>query len=254
MRRVLLTSVLLGKACGLALWAAGAPPVLAAAVFFSPGLCLLYAMLAPSAQGLGRVVTRFAPEGREVWLTIDDGPDPEDTPRALSLLARHQAKATFFVIGERAARHPELIRAIVAAGHEVAHHTHTHPAGSFWAAGRRRVARELDGALAVFAASGVTPSRFRSPVGIKPIFLHPALAERRLAYIGWSLRSFDTVARDPAHWSRKVMRGVRPGSILLLHEGPRLAPKVRTEGLGLLLAALTEAGFRCVVPHPDRLR
>ena len=67
------------------------------------------------------------PTRPEVWLTIDDGPDPEDTPRILELLAAHGARATFFVIGENAAAHPGLIRAIAAAGHEVAHHTHTHP-------------------------------------------------------------------------------------------------------------------------------
>lgn len=254
MRRWMLISFVLGKACGLGLWLAGAPLSLALTVFFGSGLWLLGTILIPSAQGLGRVYTRFEPAGREVWLTLDDGPDPDDTPRALTALARHDARATFFLVGKNAAQHPGLVAAIAGAGHEIANHTHTHPVASFWCAGRRRVAREIDSASAVLARNGRGPARFRPPVGIKPPALHPELALRSLTCVGWSLRSWDSVRRNPDAMVAALMRKVTPGSIILLHEGPRLHPDLRREGLARLLAALSAAGYRCVVPPADRLR
>ncbi len=131
-------------------------PVTALALWFLPDVLLGYHLFAPQAQGLVRMHRRFATTRREVWLTIDDGPDPEDTPRILELLATHGARATFFVIGKKAAIHPELIRAIAAAGHEVAHHTHTHPLAAFWCASPTQVGRELDAGLEALQLAGVT--------------------------------------------------------------------------------------------------
>ncbi len=254
MRRLFLAVVLLGKSCGLVLGLSGGDVVWALTLFFVPGLVLLFSLLVPSAPGLVKVFTRFETSRREVWLTIDDGPDDLDTPRALAALARHEGKATFFVIGERAAARPDLVRAIVEGGHEVAHHTQTHPVGTFWCAGPSRVARELDAPFPSLAAAGVIPKRFRAPVGIKNIFLEPALNARRLVCVAWNLRSWDSVRSDPQSMVDHVMARVSPGAIILLHEGPRLAPAIRERGLTDLLAALTEAGYRCVLPSPDQLR
>ena len=97
------------KACGIALAAehhAGAGAIL----FFAPDPWVFLQFFLPSAQGFGPAITSFETERREVWLTIDDGPDPSSTPRVLDLLRKHGARATFFVIGEQVARHPELAR------------------------------------------------------------------------------------------------------------------------------------------------
>ena len=80
----------------------GRAPVVAVALWVLPDLLVAYHIFAPRAQGIVRMHRRFATSGREVWLTIDDGPDPEDTPRLLALLQAHGARATFFVIGELA--------------------------------------------------------------------------------------------------------------------------------------------------------
>lgn len=254
MRRTFLAFVLLGKASGLAVLATGANTPLALALFFVPGLLLLGSLLVPGAPGVVRVHTGFVAKARDVWLTIDDGPDPVDTPRALDLLRRYNARATFFLIGRKAAAHPELVRAILAAGHEIGHHTHTHPAGTFWCAGPRRTAHELDAALDTFAAAGARPALFRAPVGIKNLFLEPALQARGLRCLGWSLRSLDTLQRDPAVLVARVRRRLHPGAIILLHEGPRLAPAIRERGLAALLAALDADGYHCVIPEPEALR
>jgi len=226
----------------------------AAAFFFGPDAYLAYHLFVPSAQGLVRVWTRVDSGRREVWLTIDDGPDERDTPRILDVLEQHGARATFFLVGERAARHPELISEIVRRGHEVAHHTHTHPVGTFWAATPSRVARELDDCLAVLATAGVRPRWFRAPAGIKNLFLRPALGGRGLACVAWSVRGFDSVSRDPEQVAARILSRVGPGAIILLHEGANLDPRVRVEAISRVLAGLRIRNLDCVLPLEGQLR
>ncbi len=249
MRQLLLTLFWMGKASAVLVWVSGGPVWLGVFLFCAPGLVVVYHLFMPGTEGLGPVQTRFATSRREVWLTIDDGPDESDTPRNLELLARYNAKATFFVIGERAERHPELIQAVVLAGHEIGHHTYSHPAKSLWCASRARLKRELDLGLAALARCGVRPRWFRAPVGIKHVWLEPELQRRGLEHVGWTIRSWDSVEADPAVVARRVRERVRPGSIVLLHEGSRLQPEVRMGALEAVLQVLSEEGYTCVLPH-----
>lgn len=244
----------LGKLAALWFWLRTPWPEAGVAVFFGPDLLVFYHLFVPSAQGFGRTFTRFATDAKEVWLTIDDGPDPADTPRILDLLDRHGARATFFVIGERAAAHRGVVAEIVRRGHEVGHHTLTHPAGTFWCAGPRRLGRELDGGLEALATAGVRPRWFRAPVGIKNVFLAPVLSRRGLRCVGWTIRSGDCLARDAGAVAAHVRAGLRPGAILLMHEGPSVPEPLRVRALELVLAALSARGYRCVLPDPARLR
>jgi peptidoglycan-N-acetylglucosamine deacetylase len=244
---ILVTLNLAGKLVAVLL--AGTSTSAALACWFIPDFLLGWHIFAPNAQGLLSVRRRFATPRNEVWLTFDDGPDPADTPRILALLAAHDAHATFFLIGQNAAAHPHLVRAIADAGHEIAHHTHTHPLAFFWCASPGRVRREIDNALAAFAALGVPrPTRFRSPAGIKNIWLHRTLATRRLACIGWSARGLERRLRTPAAVAARLARAVSPGAILLLHEGPAVPAPVRVEAVRLVLENLRTRGYRCVIP------
>lgn len=240
-----------GKAC--ALLAGWDELAIALALWFGPDLLIAYHVFAPGAQGLLRMHRRFATPRREVWLTIDDGPDPEDTPRLLELLAERGARATFFVIGENAAAHPGLLRAIVDAGHEVAHHTQTHPVGTFWCATPGGIARELDAGLATLRAANIAPTRFRPPVGIKNPWLASALRDRGLTAIGWSARGLEHWLGDADAVARRALAGVAPGAILLLHEGPRMPGRVRVHAVRRVLERLHELGYQCVVPEPRQL-
>jgi peptidoglycan/xylan/chitin deacetylase (PgdA/CDA1 family) len=225
----------------------------ALALWFVPDALLAYHLFFPNAQGLLRVHRRFTTTAREVWLTIDDGPDPADTPRILALLAAHRGRATFFVIGENAAIHPALLRDIAAAGHEIGHHTHTHPLSSFWCASPARLRRELDDGFAALAPAAC-PTRFRAPAGIKSIFLKSALRSRNLTCIGWSARGLERMYCQPAAVVNAVTRHLAPGAILLLHEGPRVPTATRVEAIRLVLEHLTARDFRCVIPTPAQLR
>jgi peptidoglycan/xylan/chitin deacetylase (PgdA/CDA1 family) len=228
-------------------------PAAALALWFVPDALLAYHVFAPQAGGLVRVHRRFTTTRREVWLTIDDGPDPEDTPRILELLAAHGVRATFFVIGKNAASHPGLVRAIAAAGHEVAHHTHTHPLGTFWCASPARVRRELDAGLEALRLAGVNPTRFRPPAGIKNLWLAPALSARGLACVGWSARGLECSRGNAEAVAARATRGLAPGAILLLHEGPRVPGAIRVQGIRRVLERLREQGYQCVVPGSTQL-
>lgn len=241
------------KLASAALWLVAGLPAAAVAVYAGADVFLLYSLFVPSAPGVCPVITRFQTPRAEVWLTIDDGPDAADTPRILDALDRHRARATFFVIGERAAAHPDLVAEILRRGHEVAHHTHTHPARTFWSAGPKRVRTELDPTLAALRSAGVQPRWFRPPVGIKNFFLGRELARRGLENVAWNLRSYDSRSNDPTEVASRVMSQVRAGSILLMHEGEWLNPRVRVRAIELVLAALSARGFACVLPERDQL-
>jgi peptidoglycan/xylan/chitin deacetylase (PgdA/CDA1 family) len=236
-----------------ALFVARAAPATALVFWFLPDALLGYHVFAPGAQGLGCMHRRFSTSRREVWLTVDDGPDPQDTPQILALLAARGARATFFVIGERAGRHPELIGEITGAGHEVAHHTHTHPLAMFWCASPARVAQELDAALEVLRAAGVRPARFRPPAGIRNLWLAAALKSRGLTGIGWSSRGLERWSGDAAAVAARVLRGVGPGSILMLHEGPAVPATIRVDAIRVTLERLHARGYQCVVPGSEQL-
>lgn len=228
------------------------------AVIFPTHLVLLWAQLAPSSQWLGPVMTRFRPRdgAREVWLTIDDGPDPLETPAVLDALDRFGARATFFLIGKKATAHPEVVREIHRRGHQVANHSATHPQAWFWTLPRARVAGEIDGGSAALRtalgdeAAGAVPPWFRAPVGMKPLSLHPLLAARRWALVGWSVRGRDGVRRAPLDKVvERLMRGAKPGAILVLHEARGHAPAL----LERLLPRLQDAGLACVIPDGETL-
>lgn len=243
---LLLTANLAGKLA--AVFIGWTVPATALALWFVPDLLLAYHVFMPRAQGLLRMHRRFRTARREVWLTIDDGPDPDDTPQILDLLAAYGARATFFVIGKNAARHPALIRAIIAGGHEVGHHTHTHPLAFFWCASPSRVNRELDAALAALHAVGVSPKWFRPPAGIKNLWLAAALRTRSLTCVGWSARGLERWHSGAEAVANRTLHALRPGAILLLHEGPRVPATIRVEAIHRVLKRLHALGYQCVVP------
>lgn len=236
-------------------------PVLAILQSFAAHMVWCYAVLRPNCRWLGPVVSGFEPDNgaREVWLTIDDGPDPVDNPHLLDLLERFDARATFFLVGDRARACPEAVRALLARGHGVGNHTETHPQGSFWVLPRCRVICELDAANATLASlngNGGAPVLFRPPVGMQNPTLAPLLAARGMRLVGWSARGFDGVAHEPGEAIARILRDVRPGAILLLHEGRRGTDgePLNILGLELLLSALRERGYAAVIPRPEQLR
>lgn len=195
----------------------------------------------------GSVATRFETTKREVYLTIDDGPDPRDTPEILDLLARHQARAIFFVIGKKVDRHRTLCRRILADGHLLGNHTYSHPASHWWALPTPLVEREIDrGNEAILTATGTRPVWFRSPVGMNNFSVHPAAQRHGLRLMGWGAAGGDGWPAAPSQIVSRIQANLRPGAIILLHESGNSPRRVLT--LARLLETLQTEGYRCVLP------
>ena len=192
------------------------------AVLFANHAVLTFAGLWPRCNWLGENWTRLPAASvgrREIALTIDDGPDPEVTPAVLDLLDRYRVKATFFCIGDKVRRYPELCRDIVARGHEVENHSagHRH---NFSLLGPRGYRRELVAAQETFAAiTGRRPQFFRAPAGLRNPFLGPVLDSMGLRLAAWTRRGFDTRTGDAGVVIGRLRPGLQPGAILLLHDG-----------------------------------
>jgi peptidoglycan-N-acetylglucosamine deacetylase len=210
-------------------------------------LLIWWGTLRPGSCLLVPAVRRFDTGAREIWLTIDDGPSA-DTAAMLALLTRHRARATFFVVGRRAEAEPGLIAQIIAAGHSIGNHSHTHPSALFWALPPAAMAREIGNAQrALSRLAGSAPRLFRAAVGMANPFVAPLLVRHGLHCIGWSARAFDSIEADPETVWRRLQRDLRPGAIVLLHEGAGHGRS--TAILARVLDGLAELGYRCVLPQ-----
>ena len=186
----------------------------------------------------------------EIALTIDDGPDPVVTPQVLDMLDRYGVQATFFCVGERAARHPELCREIVRRGHAVENHSQRH-GHNFSLLGPRGFMRELQAAQTTLGQiTGQRPVFFRAPAGLRNPFLAPVLSKLGLTLASWSARGFDTRIGDAGRVKQALLRELRAGAILLLHDGnaARTADgtPVILDVLPGVLESVAAAGLHCV--------
>ncbi|MEX3824766.1 polysaccharide deacetylase family protein, partial [Paraburkholderia sp. BR14262] len=183
-------------------------------------LALIAAGLWPRSALLGPNWTRL-PEhaGQRIALTIDDGPDPEVTPRVLDLLDHFEVRATFFCIGDLARRHPHLVEAIVARGHAVENHSQRHR-HTFSVSGPIVMKREIEAAQRTLAEIAGTPPRFfRAPAGLRNPFLEPVLCGLGLHLASWTRRGFDTRAKEAGTVTHRLLDGLAARDILLVHDG-----------------------------------
>jgi peptidoglycan/xylan/chitin deacetylase (PgdA/CDA1 family) len=155
---------------------------------------------------------------RSVALTIDDGPHPVWTPRYLHLLAKHDIKATFNMIGRQVVPNKHLVRALASEGHVIANHTWTHdehlPRRS-----RRDIHREIVHTNeAIHQVTGVVPRQFRAPGGVWGPRVYREIEKLGMIPVDWDI--------DPRDWARpgtgsieRAMLKARPGNIILCHDG-----------------------------------
>lgn len=219
---LLQASVLLhGAALGAGLWQPGWWPWLASGVLANH-LAVAGAGLWPRSQLLGpnwiRLPEAAAARGAYA-ITIDDGPDPEVTPRVLDLLDQLGARASFFCIAHRAEAAPALCREIVARGHSVENHGYSH-SNAFSVFGPGAMQRDVARAQALLSdLTGQAPRFFRPTAGLRNAWLDPVLHRLGLQLACWTRRGFDTRSGDAATVQRRLLRGLAAGDILLLHDG-----------------------------------
>ncbi|HTA57936.1 MAG TPA: polysaccharide deacetylase family protein [Candidatus Baltobacteraceae bacterium] len=210
-------------------WMIGAPAVIAAGV---AGLTS-YGAAYPRAQLFGPTVCRTGAPNK-LAVTFDDGPNPAITPKLLDLLAKHNARATFFLVGKFVHECPGLTTEILARGHALGNHTDTHP--NLFLCGRKKTEEELRRCTdAIRHAAGVEPRWFRPPFGFRSPWLHGIVERQKMQTVMWTLIPGDWRVK-PAEWliqrmnpiaehARKKLpldsghTGGLTGDILCLHDG-----------------------------------
>jgi peptidoglycan-N-acetylglucosamine deacetylase len=224
--------------------------LLAALLIYVAGtLLMLFLLFHPRNQWL--VANRSRVDGaRCVALTFDDGPDPVYTPRLLDLLREKGVKATFFVIGKRAERHPEIVRRAWDDGHLIANHTWSHPKlFCFLTPSRLRAEIEWS-ADSVRRICGYRPRLFRSPVGLRHPLLRPFLQAAGLEFVSWSIWTRDSLAPTAEVLTRRILGQVRGGDIILLHDRLPGGTDVMLSILPSVIDEIRARGFEFVLAGP----
>jgi len=177
-----------------------------------------YGAVNPRAQLFGRTFVGSGAASRQLALTFDDGPNDPHTLRLLEVLAKHEVKATFFMIGRFVAERPEIARAVSQAGHIIGNHTYTHP-NLFFASGAQ-LARELDDCEKALAdAVGEHANLFRPPWGFRRPATLRAAAGRGLSTVMWSVSAKDWKVKTAEAIEQLAASQITGGDVILLHDG-----------------------------------
>ncbi len=207
---------------------------------------LLVALFYPQSAILGPILTKLPTDEKIVWLTIDDGPS-EDTIELAEMLETMGVHATFFLKGKKLASHPDGVAALQRHGHSAANHTQNHDLARFWMYPPWKVARELDEfqSTANRMQLPLLPA-FRCPAGIKNPFLHGILRRKKLTLVGWSVRAYDGMRCHPEKNLTRILTGLQPGAILLVHEGKldALGRPASVAFIRDLVSAVQTAGYQ----------
>jgi peptidoglycan-N-acetylglucosamine deacetylase len=202
----------------------------------------------PERGMYGRVLWH-GPNRPEVALTFDDGPSPKTTPRVLEELAKFGTRATFFVVGKKALAHPELVREIVSAGHEVGLHGFEHDR-LFSLRGPARVTADIIRTQDVIEAAGAPrPTLFRPPIGFVSHFTVHGARKAGVTLVGCSARALDGFdGASPDKVAARLTRALEPGAILAMHDAAERDDYVPASlaALPQVLAALRERELRAV--------
>jgi peptidoglycan/xylan/chitin deacetylase (PgdA/CDA1 family) len=207
---------------------------------------------APAATTVSAPATAGAPakitytqchvDGPYIAMTFDDGPHAQNTPRLLDMLKERGIHATFFLVGQNAAEYPQIVKRIVAEGHDIANHSWSHPQLSRMT--DEGVRQEIEKTqAAILAGSGVTPKLMRPPYG--------AFTERQRRWangefgfkiILWDVDPLDWKVRNAAHVQSEILRQTQAGSIILSHD----IHKTTVDAMPATLDALAAKGFKFV--------
>jgi peptidoglycan/xylan/chitin deacetylase (PgdA/CDA1 family) len=204
--------------------------------------------MGPSSQVYGKIVTHGPRDEKLVALTFDDGPNDPWTLRIADVLDQYGVKGTFFVVGKNADAHPEVVRALVERGHLVGNHSYDH---------RKRDAifdlryGELGKAeTSIARAGGVCPALFRPPNGFHTPWQLHTVSSHQMRTIGWDVQPSDWKNPPADEVVKRVVASVRPGSIVLLHDGEDTQQGVdrsaTLDALPNIIESLEAEGYRFV--------
>jgi len=195
----------------------------------------------------GKPITRVRSETKSVALTFDDGPNPDATPLILDALAARGVRATFFILGRHAEQWPDLVKRVAAEGHSIGNHGYFHRKLHFKSPAYVRTDLTL-GTRAIEQIAGVCPRLFRAPHGFRSPWVTPIARSLGQRTVGWSFGVWDSDRPGRDVIVGRILEGVRPGSILLLHDGDGYDPhgdRVQTaQAVPLIVDSLLDQGYR----------
>ena len=177
-----------------------------------------YQSMAPTGQWYGRTFAGGTRGSKQIALTYDDGPNDPHTLKLLDVLAKHSVRATFFMIGRYVQQRPDIARAVVQAGHVIGNHTFTHPLLIFKSEAQTRT-QILECRSALQDAIGEHSNSFRPPFGGRRPATIRIARELGLETVMWNVTGYDWNAPPAAVIEKKVVRQMRGGDVILLHDG-----------------------------------
>jgi peptidoglycan/xylan/chitin deacetylase (PgdA/CDA1 family) len=212
------------------------------------GIAMLLAMRGASSALFWRtrVVARVPTREKIVALTFDDGPHPTFTPELLRLLDRYEVRATFFMIGRRMQQYPEVVKAVLAHGHAIGNHTYSHPR-DLTAETPAQVRGELEQCEQVIErVGGRRAYLFRPPRGLMDGAVFRAAAAEGYQTILWTVSADHHDAPTPELMARRVLDHIRPGGIILAHDGVFCTRWKDVAATPLIIEGLQRRGYRFV--------
>lgn len=155
---------------------------------------------------------------KKIAITFDDGPNPEFTLKVLDILNHYNAKATFFCIGQNIEKHPEILKAIAEHGHGIGNHSFSHNLMIDFNSTEAWLNEIKQTDNTIYKITGKKTALFRPPFGVTTPKLAKALKVTEHRVIGWNIRSFDTVIKNPKHIAKNITKRIQPGAVILLHD------------------------------------
>lgn len=223
--------------------AAGVVAYAAFSVFWVASTC-------PSVTWFGSLHSHGPRGGNEVAITFDDGPDPPYTLEVADILEQHGVRGTFFEVGKAVVERPDVTQELVNRGHVVGDHSYFHGAFSYLDPRYPELAKTQD---AFRDKAGICPALFRPPHGTHTPFMSRVVADRGMTLVTWDVSASDWIETDPARLAANILKKVKPGSVILLHDGSdgNIGAADRT----VLLEALPDIldGLRAKGLHPVTL-
>ncbi len=174
------------------------------------------ASTSPSVTWFGSLASHGPQRGNEVALTFDDGPDPPYTLEVAGILEQYGVRGTFFEVGKAVVERPNVAKELVSRGHVVGNHSYYHGAFSYLDPAYPELAQTEN---AFRDRVGICPALFRPPHGTHTPFMSHAVTERGMTLVTWDVSAKDWVETDPARLAANILKKVKPGSIILLHDG-----------------------------------
>lgn len=206
-----------------------------------------YATYAVRSQWLGVTAWHGCTDMPSVALTFDDGPSA-DTDLILNVLNEHNVRATFFMVGHQVELHSQAARRVAAEGHEIGNHSYSHPIYLYRSP--RETRRQLRKAQEVIAeTTGLVPKFSRPPCGVRTPAYFSAARQMNLRTVQWSVAGFDWKRIGASEIAHNILKDVRAGSIILLHDGDSQMKKDRIQtviALPLIIRGLRKRGLNIV--------